>query len=104
MPKAGGSNPAEWMTLTGQLVNADTVASDLNGISAVALRWLHEPDAAVAVLIVVPVHKDCHPAAGACPAQVKSGGRPAGCREWRSQPRFHYACASGGPCWPPLHL
>jgi hypothetical protein len=86
MPTASASTPAEWMTLTGQLVDAGTVAADLNGLSAVALRWRHEPDTAVAVLIVVPAHKCCHPAAGACLAQVKSGGRPAGCRAWRSQP------------------
>jgi hypothetical protein len=46
MPTAGGSTPAEWMTLTGQLVDAGTVAADFNGFSAVALRWRHEPDAA----------------------------------------------------------
>jgi hypothetical protein len=98
MPKARGSTPAAWMKLTGQLVDAGMVYADLNGFAAVALRWRHETDAAVAVLIVVPAHKGCHPAAGACPAQVKSGGRPAGCRAWRTQPRFHYACASGRPC------
>ena len=64
MPTAGGSSPAEWMKLTGQLVDAGTVAADLNGFAAVALRWRHEPDTAVAVLIVVPAHKCCHPAAG----------------------------------------
>ena len=68
MPTAGGSTPAEWMTLTGQLVDAGTVAADLNGFAAVALRWRHEPDAAVAVLIVVPAHKCCHPAASLCHA------------------------------------
>lgn len=63
MPTAGGSSPAEWMKLTGQLVDAGTVAADLNGFAAVALRWRHESDTAVAVLIVVPAHKGCHPAA-----------------------------------------
>ena len=57
MPTAGGSTPAEWMTLTVQLVDAGTVSADLNGFSAVALRWRQEPDTAVAVLIVVPAHK-----------------------------------------------
>ena len=57
MPTAGGSTPAEWMTLTGQLVDAGPVAADFNGFSAVTLRWRHEPDAAVPVLIVVPAHK-----------------------------------------------
>jgi hypothetical protein len=56
------------MTLTGQLVDAGPVAADFNGFSAVALRWRHEPDAAVAVLIVVPAHKCCYPAASLCHA------------------------------------
>jgi hypothetical protein len=30
----------------------------------VALRWRHEPDAAVAVLIVVPIHERTYPQAG----------------------------------------
>ena len=46
MLTARGSSPAEWMKLTGQLVDAGTVAADLNGFAAVALRWRHEPDAA----------------------------------------------------------
>jgi hypothetical protein len=104
MPTAGGSSPAEWMTLTGQPIDSGPVAADLNGFSAVALRCRHETDAAVAVLFVLLPHKCCHPAAGACPAQVKSGDRAAGCRAWRSQPRFHCTYASGCPCWPPLHL
>ena len=55
MPTAGGSTPAEWMTLTGQFVDAGTVAADLNGFSAVALRWRHEPDAAVAIPAPFPL-------------------------------------------------
>jgi hypothetical protein len=46
MPTAGGSSPAEWMKLMGQLVDAGTLSADLNGFAAVALRWRHEPDAA----------------------------------------------------------
>jgi hypothetical protein len=68
MPTARGSSPAAWMTLAGQLVNAGMVAADFNGFAAVALRWRHEPDAAVAVLVVVPAHKCCHPAASLCHA------------------------------------
>jgi hypothetical protein len=64
MPTAGGSSPAEWMKLTGQLVDAGTVSAHLNGFAAVALRWRHEPDAAVAVLIVVPIHERTYPQAG----------------------------------------
>jgi hypothetical protein len=64
MPTAGGSTPAEWIKLTGQLVDPGTVSADLNGFSAVALRWRHEPDAAVAVLEVVPIHERRDPSAG----------------------------------------
>ena len=64
MPTAGGSTPAEWIKLTGQLIDAGAVSADLNGFSAVALRWRHEPDAAVAVLVVVPIHKRTYPQAG----------------------------------------
>ena len=56
------------MALKGQLEDAGLVSADLNGFAAVALRWRHEPDTAVAVLIVVPAHKCCHPAAGLCHA------------------------------------
>jgi len=52
MPTAGGSTPAEWMKLTGQLVDAATVAADLNGFAAVAL------------LVVVPIHERTYPQAG----------------------------------------
>jgi len=61
MPTAGGATPAEWMTLTGQLVDVGPVAEDLNGFAAVALGWGPEPDATVAVLIDIPAHKCCHP-------------------------------------------
>ena len=64
MPTAGGSSPAEWMKLTGQLVDVGTVSEDLNGFAAVALRWRHEPDAAVAVLVVVPIHERTYLQAG----------------------------------------
>ena len=54
IPTSGGSAPTPWMSLTGQLVDTGPLAADVNGFSAVALRRRHEPDAAVAVLIVVP--------------------------------------------------
>jgi hypothetical protein len=56
------------MKLTGQLVDAGTVSADLNGFAAVALRWRHEPDAAVAMLVVVPIHERAYPQAGLCHA------------------------------------
>ena len=79
MPTVGGSTPAEWMKLTGQLVDAGTVSADLNGFAAVALRWRHEPDAAVAMLVVVPIHERAYPQAGLCHAlEWPPGGSPAG--------------------------
>lgn len=50
--------------MAGQLIHAGTVAADLNGLSAVTLSGRHEPDAAVAALVVVPVHESRHPQAG----------------------------------------
>jgi len=61
MPTARGSSPAEWMKLTAQLVDAGSVSEDLNGFAALSLRWRHEPDAAVAVLVVVPIHERTYP-------------------------------------------
>ena len=49
------------MTLMGLLIDAVTVAADRNDFSAVTLRWRHEPDAAVAVPVVVPGHESHHP-------------------------------------------
>ena len=59
-PTAGVSAPAAWMTLSCLLVYAGTVVADGNGCSTVALGWRHEPDTAVAVLIVVPAHERRH--------------------------------------------
>jgi hypothetical protein len=47
------------MKLTGKLVDADTVAADLNCFSVLALRCHHETDVTVVVLIEVPAHKCC---------------------------------------------
>jgi hypothetical protein len=64
MPIAGGLAPVARMTLTSQLVDAGTVEAVLIGFSAVPLRWRHEPDAVVAVLIVVPIDDYCNPVVG----------------------------------------
>jgi hypothetical protein len=64
MPIAGGLAPVARMTLTSQLVDAGTVEAVLIGFSAVPLRWRHEPDAVVAVLIVVPIDDYRNPVAG----------------------------------------
>jgi hypothetical protein len=45
------------MTLTCLFVDDSAVAADLHGLATVALVWRHELDAAVAVPVVVSVHK-----------------------------------------------
>ena len=50
--------------MTGLLVDAGTGTADGSGFSAVSLGWRHEPDAAVAVLVVVPADERRHPDAG----------------------------------------
>jgi hypothetical protein len=62
------------MSLSGLLVDPGTMAADRMGLSAVALRWRDEPDAAVAVLLVVPAHECRHPGAGF----IHAGEWPAG--------------------------
>ena len=52
------------MPLTGLFVQLGSLAADRNGLTAVALIGRHEPDAAVAVLVVVPVHECTSPGAG----------------------------------------
>jgi len=54
MPAAGGSTPAEWLTWMGELVDAGSEAADFNGFLSVALRWRHEPDAA---LVCFPLYQ-----------------------------------------------
>jgi hypothetical protein len=45
------------MALTGLFIDLSTVAADLNSLTAMALLRRHKLDAAVAVLVVIPVHK-----------------------------------------------
>jgi len=63
-PAACVAAPAAGLTLTGQVVDLRSLATNFNGFSAVALIGRHEPDAAVAVLVVVPVHERQYPGAG----------------------------------------
>lgn len=65
------------------LVDAGTVAADRNVFSAVALGWRHEPDAAIAGLIVILAHECRHPGAS-LPGAAKW---PA----WVIRPVFHGA-------------
>ncbi len=50
--------------LTGLLVDTGAVMADFIDLAAVALIRRHEPDTAVAVLVVVPIHECRHPGAG----------------------------------------
>jgi len=52
------------MALTGLFIDLSTVAADLNSLTAMALLRRHKLDAAVAVLVVIPVHKLGNPLAG----------------------------------------
>ena len=52
------------MSLTSLLVDDTPVPADLHGLAAVTLVGSHELDAAVAVPVVVPIHKRGHPKAG----------------------------------------
>jgi len=52
------------MPLTSQVIDLRSLATNFNGLAAVALIGCDEPDAAVAVLVVVPVHERHHPGAG----------------------------------------
>ena len=47
--------------MTSLLVDDSTVTTDLHSLGIVALMGRHELDAAVAVLMVVPIDKRCHP-------------------------------------------
>ena len=56
-PTAWGPSPPPGMALTGLFIDVSTVAADLNSLTAMALLRRHKLDAAVAVLVVIPVHK-----------------------------------------------
>jgi len=45
------------MARAGLFINESSVAADLHGLAIVTLLGFHEFDAAVAVLVVIPVHK-----------------------------------------------
>lgn len=62
------------MQLTDLVVNFGTALAAFNGLAAMALVGRHEFDAALAVLVVVPVDKRHHPSAGlACVAKRPVG-------------------------------
>lgn len=62
------------MSLASLFVDIDPVIADLIGLAAMPLGGRHEPDSAVAVIVVVPVHECRHPEAGVVLAAERSNG------------------------------
>lgn len=60
------------MFLPGLLIDMGAPPAEFRGVAAVALVRRHELDAAVTVLVVVPIHERHHPFTGLC----LSGERP----------------------------
>jgi len=56
-PTPRRSCPSAWDSLARLLVDFNAVAADLHGLTTVTLVRRHAVDAAVAVPVVVPVHK-----------------------------------------------
>ena len=63
-PAAGASRPSTWMSLSGLRIDLVTSCADGDSLTAVALVRRHELDAAMAVFMVIPLHKGRHPQAG----------------------------------------
>ena len=68
MPAPCRSWPTPWIELASLFVDDSPLSADLHGLSAVTLQRRYELDTAVAVPVVVPVHKRHHPLAGFFPA------------------------------------
>jgi len=62
------------MPLACLFVDGAPVPADFHGLAAVALVGRHELDAAVAVPVVVPIHKRGHPQAGVLLARKRPAG------------------------------
>ena len=52
------------MALTGLFIDVSTLAADPNSLTAMPLLRRNEFDAAMAVLVVIPIHKRRNPLAG----------------------------------------
>jgi len=63
-PTADWSWPSPWIELSGSFVDDSAMSTDLEGLTAMALVWRHELDAAMAVAAVEPVSKWRHPLVG----------------------------------------
>ena len=61
MPTANAAAPTTRVQLAGLFVDLSPLASNGDSLAAMSLRWRHEPDGAVEVPVVVPVHESHHP-------------------------------------------
>jgi len=84
------------MLLTGLFLDDSTVPADFQGLAAVALVGLHELDAAVAMPVVVAIHKRGHPKVG----ELRAGKGPT--RIVRSVSLSCTGIRSRGCRWTPL--
>ena len=62
-PTASGSCPSPWMEFPGQIINPTTVLADFLSLTVVTLMGCHKFDTAVAMPVVVLVHKIYNPQA-----------------------------------------
>jgi len=73
-PVAGAPAPASWIGLAGGLIDLNSLLANDLGCSTVSMMGRHEFDVAVAVPLVVPIHKCSYPFA----CFVLAGKVPAG--------------------------
>jgi hypothetical protein len=76
-PATARSAPAPWVLLATPLVDVSLLLGDSDSLAVMPMNGRHEPDPAVAMLVVVPHHKRHHPAAGlVLAAEGVPGGSP----------------------------
>ena len=95
-PATGNTAPARWIGPAGGLVDLCPLLANVLGGSALALLGCHKFDAAVAVLVVVPINKRHHPFAGL----LLAGKGPAGVIRMvfdRTEQRFRVRVVVGDP-------
>jgi len=56
-PTAWGTSPPLGMVLTGLFINMVSLSADLHSLNAMPLLRLNKFDAAMAVLVVIPINK-----------------------------------------------
>lgn len=63
-PAVAAATPATWMSLMGRVIDPVPVQRDRDGLAAVTRVGRHQPDDALAVPVVGPVHESHHPGPG----------------------------------------